>query len=113
MLELVFLPPELKARPDLFQLNVLPTIHLLEVVVPERDEVVVVGKCDDPLAVLLQQFHESPFPLILKTKKYLWNRKEILENAHTAFPQSCLEIVENQVWRCFTYFANVWDVVPG
>ena len=49
------LSPELKSRPNLLQLNVLPTIDLLEVVMPERDKVIVVGKCDHPLAFLLYQ----------------------------------------------------------
>ena len=51
--------PELKSRPNLLQLNVLPTIDLLEVVMPERDKVVMVGKCDNSLAVLLHQYNES------------------------------------------------------
>ena len=47
--------PELKTGPDLFKFNILATLHLFEVVVPEWDEVVVVGEGDHPFALLLSQ----------------------------------------------------------
>ena len=62
--------PELKTRPNLLQLYVLSTVHLLEVVVAEWDKVVVVGKSDDSLTILLHQYHERLYYFQIKTKTF-------------------------------------------
>ena len=73
---------QLKSGAALCQCDGLDSLWLLIDMMPEADEVILVGKCHHTFAVIL------------------CSRKKILQDVHNMLPQLCAEVVQYQVRVC-------------